>query len=337
MAALKTATLRLPGRFGQVRWLRPRYPLSAVEVRADSVLALRLVRRKGNYHLGGYGQVALDPGIFSTAMIRPEITDLAELKRAITAALSKAGSEGASRISLALPDTVSRAFVLEFQDVPSRADQVSELIRWRLKKSVPFELSEARLSWQSLGKTEDGREQLLIAVAPAEGLRVFEQLFASLGVRVGLIDLASLGTVNALRVDGRFDADAQMDTALLSATRNYFSLIIQSAGNLVFYRAKNYHVQGGYQGEESLRVVGRELKTSLSYYEEHLLGRGIKKLRVRVVGIDEEGVLDVANGSGCGEVSLASIHQAVPEFRDLPAEDAVDLLPTLGLVLRREP
>ena len=131
--------------------------------------------------------------------------------------------------------------------------------------------------------------------------------------------------------------DADTDTALLSATRNYFSLVILSGGRLVFYRAKNYHVQGGYQGEESLRVVGRELRTSLSYYEEHLLGRGLGLLRVRVVGIDPAGVMDVAREAGGGRLEPAALTQVVPELREAAAEEITELMPTLGLVLRREP
>jgi type IV pilus assembly protein PilM len=328
---------RLPDRLGQVRWLRPRYPLTAVEVREDAVLCTRAVRRKGRYHMGGSGRVELPSGVFSTAMIRPQIGDLAALREAVAEALRKAGAESVSKISLALPDTMARAFVLDFQEVPSRQEQVAELIRWRLKKSVPFELSEARLSWQHLGKGEDGHDQLLIAVAPSDGLRVFEEMFASMGITAGLIDLASLGTVNALRVDGRFVDDDQTDTALLSATRNYFSLVIQSRGRVVFYRAKNYHVQGGYQGEESLRVVGRELRTSLSYYEEHLLGRGLGLLRVRVVGIEPEGVLQIARDSGCENLEPAVLKDFVPELEGAPPEEVTELMPTLGLVLRREP
>lgn len=328
---------RLPERMGQYRWLRPRYPLTAIEVREDAVLCMRAVRRKGQYHMGGSARIELPAGVFSTAMIKPQIGDLGELRKAVSEALTKAGAEGVTKVSLALPDTMARAFVLDFQEVPSRQDQVAELIRWRLKKSVPFDLSEARLSWQHVGKGEDGQEQLLIAVAPAEGLRVFEELFGAMGVRAGLIDLASLGTVNALRVDGRFAADDQLDTALLSATRNYFSLIIQSQGRLVFYRAKNYHVQGGYQGEESLRVVGRELRTSLSYYEEHLLGRGLGLLRVRVVGIEPQGVLDVAREAGCEVLEPAVMQSCIPELKDAPPEEVTEFMPTLGLVLRREP
>ncbi|MDQ7088538.1 MAG: pilus assembly protein PilM [Acidobacteriota bacterium] len=276
-------------------------------------------------------------GSSSTSMMRSKVGSSQELGEAISEALTRAGAEGASRVSVALPDTVARAFVVDFQDLPSAPREVENLIRWRLKKSVPFPLEQARLSWVQLGRGDDSRAQLLVALAPDEGLSVIENLVRAIGLRVGLIDLSSFSTFNALRVDGQLDDSRRGDTAVLSATPSYYSLIILRRGKLIFYRARSYHVQGAYQGEESLRVVARELRSSLSYYEEHLLGEGLARTLVRVVGIQAPGILQVARDAGCGEVVMASMQRAVAELQAAPDEDVPDLLPVVGLALRREP
>lgn len=326
----------VPERIRRAAWLRPRYPLVSLELRDDAVLATRLVRRKGTYHLAGHGAVQLGAGVFSTSMMRSEVASPEELEQAISSVLTKAGAEGVSRVSVALPDTAARAFVLDFQEMPAGREQAGNLIRWRLKKSVPFPLEQARVSWEELGRREDGRVHLLVTLAPIEALDGIEKVAKQLGLRVGLIDLASFATYNALRLDGQLERQGRGDIALLSATRNYYSLMIFRRGNLIFYRAKNYHVQGGYQGEESLRAVVRELRSSLGYYEEHLLGEGIQRLLLRVVGIDREGILQAARDAGCEAVFPAVVRNVVAEFESAPEEDVPELLPSIGLALRRE-
>ncbi len=337
IAQLSSLERFVPESLRQASWLRPRYPLVGVELRDDAVVATRLVRRKGRYHLAGHGRKELPAGVFTTDKMAPRVTDLPGLGEAVQTAMRLAGAEGVSQISLALPDTVARAFLLDFQDLPGGGEQAADMIRWRLKKSVPFDLGSARLSWQELGRGEDGRHQLLVAVVPREGLDTVEELLEGLGYRTGLIDLASFALHNALRLEGLLAGDTGQDFGLLAATPSYFSLLIQRGERLIFYRAKGYHVQGGFQGEESLRVVGRELRTSLSYYEEHLLGGGIERLYVHSVGVDAGGIRQVAEEAGCGRVLDAAAERVVPELGGLGDEEQREILPTLGLALRREP
>ncbi|RMG45460.1 MAG: hypothetical protein D6718_07295 [Acidobacteria bacterium] len=328
---------RLPDGLRRRPWMRPDYPLVGVEIREDAVVAVRLVRKSGGYRLAGHGIAALEPGTFTSSIVRPSIGAPEALAAAVGSVLRQAGAERAGRVSLALPDTFARVFMLDFRDLPKRREQVGEVVKWRLKKSIPFPLEEARLSWHLLGRGDDGREMLLVAVSRREAVVALEGLLEGLGLRVGLIDLATFDLLNALRLDGAFDVDSGRDTALLSATPTYFSFMIVRGGRLIFYRAKNYHVKGRYRGEESLRVVVRELRSTLSYYEEHLLGEGIETLHARVVGIDPEGLIGVAREAGCGAVRDAAVRRVVPELADAPQEEVLELLPALGLALRREP
>ncbi len=317
--------------------MRPRYPLVGVEVREDLIVVTRLVHRKGEYHLAGQGRVELPEGVFGVALKDRQIASPDALAKAIQTAMKLAGAEGVSRISLAVPDTLARVFLLEMQEVPRSAEQARELISWRIKKSVPFDLADARIAWQNLGQGEHGQAQLLVTVVPGTGLAEMEDLLDSIGIRAGLVELASLSAFNALRLAGLLETETLGDIAVLSATRAYFSLMILRGGRLIFFRAKNYHVQGGYQGEESLRVVGRELRSSLSYYEEHLLGEGIGKLYLRVVGIDPAAILEVATQAGCDTISAVSSGKLVAELRDDGAGEVVsELLPSIGLATRRE-
>ncbi len=333
----------VPELLQQASWLRPRYPLVGVELREDAVVVSRVKAQRDGYHLAGHARSSLPEGLFTSSMTSPRIKDAPVLVRTIGEALADAGAESSGRVSLALPDTTARVSLLDFQELPSSHEQISELVRWRLKKSVPFELEDSQISWEELGRAEDGRVQMLVAVAPSDGMRQIENLFEALGVRVGLVDLASFNVFNVLRLDGLFEEDGgtpggtTRDLALLSATPTYFSLMITRGSRLIFYRAKSYHVRGGYRGGDSLRVVQRELRTTLSYYEEHLLGEGIGTLHVRVVGIEPDGLLETAKDLGCSDIRPVGIGRVIPEIGALSEEEAMELLPSVGLALRREP
>jgi hypothetical protein len=321
--------------------MRPRYPLVGVELREDAVVAVRVARQRGQYRLGGYGHRALREGVFVPGLMRTQLDDPSGLVRAVVESLQLAGATGSPRISLAVPDTVARVFLVDVEDLPPAATQAAEMIRWRIKKSIPFRIEDARLSWQVLGRSEDGRVQVLAAVAPEASLRPVEELLATAGLRVGLIDLSSFSLLNALRVGtlpgapGGDGAGPAGDGALINATPTFFSVALTRAGRLILYRAKSYHVSGGFQGEESLRVVGRELKATLSYYDEHLLGRGLSATVLRVAGIESEPLAAVAREAGFDPIVEAASSRVLPELPSLPEGTVPELLPAVGLALRR--
>ena len=327
----------IPTRVREAAWMRPHYPLVAVELREDAVVTVRLTRQRGQYHLGGYGHRALREGVFAPSLMRTQLDDPTAFVRAVIESLQLAGATGSARISLAVPDTIARVFVVDLEELPASWSQATEMIRWRIKKSIPFRVEDARLSWHQLGKVEDGRIQVLVAVAPDASLRPVEDLLTAAGLRIGLIDLSSFSLLNAMRLEAlRAGAAApDGDAALVNATPTFFSVTLVRDGKLVLYRSKSYHVSGGFQGEESLRVVGRELKSTLSYYEEHLFGRGIARTLLRAAGVEPDALADVVRDSGFGEVGFAGAPRTIPELRGLPDGTVPELLPAVGLALRR--
>lgn len=327
----------IPTRLREAAWMRPQYPLVAVELREDAVVTVRLARQRGHYHLGGYGHRALREGVFNPGLMKTQLDDPTGFVRAVIESLQLAGATGSARISVAVPDTIARVFIVDLEELPISYSQATEVIRWRIKKSIPFRIEEARLSWQQLGRLEDGRVQVLVAVAPDASLRPVEELLTAAGLRVGLIDLSSFALLGAARletVEGGAPALVG-DAALINATPTFFSITLVRDGRLALYRAKSYHVSGGFQGEESLRVVGRELRSTRSYYEEHLLGRGVGSTLLRAAGVELEPLVAVAREAGFGDVRIAGAPKVIPELRGLPDGTVPELLPAVGLALRR--
>lgn len=327
----------IPARVREAAWMRPHYPFVAVELREDAVVAVRLGRQRGQYHLRGYGHRAVREGIFAPSLMKTQLDDPTAFVRAVIESLQLAGATGSARISLVIPDTIARVFVVDLEELPAAWSQATEMIRWRIKKSIPFRVEDARLSWQPLGRLEDGRIQVLVAVAPDASLRPIEELLTAAGLRVGLIDLSSFALLNAVRLEAAGAGSQALagDAALINATPTFFSVTLVRGGRLALYRAKPYHVAGGFQGEESLRVVGRELRSTLSYYDEHLRGGGIGSTLLRAAGVEPEALAAVVREAGFGEVQPAAAPKTIPELKGLPDGTVPELLPAVGLALRR--
>ena len=88
----------------------------------------------------------LPPGAVVPSAIEANIVNASALKTAISnlAGTLKMKDEDAA---LLVPDPVIRVFVQHFDDFPRSAEEATPMLRWKLKKSVPFEVDETLLSY----------------------------------------------------------------------------------------------------------------------------------------------------------------------------------------------
>ena len=71
-----------------------------------------------------------------------------------------------------------RVFILPFETLPRRADEALPLLRWRLKKSVPFDVDETVVSWMRQNGRE-GNLEMVTAVARQRIIREYEEIVES--------------------------------------------------------------------------------------------------------------------------------------------------------------
>jgi type IV pilus assembly protein PilM len=104
-----------------------------------------------------------------------------------------------------------RVFILPFEDLPRRAEDALPLLRWRLKKSVPFDVEETMVSW-SRQTARFGKLEVVAAVARQSIVREYEALIESFGVKPTVVLSSTLaaaplipetGSSLLLRVSGR--------------------------------------------------------------------------------------------------------------------------------------
>jgi type IV pilus assembly protein PilM len=207
------------------------------------------------------------------------------------------------------------------------------MLRFKLRRSVPFRLEDAAISSYAIPGPGPGPEQhLLVAVMLRSVVEQYEAAFEAAGARPGLIDLCTPSLFNLARPELVKATAPGSDAALLNCTRNYFTLMIVRGDRVVFFRCKAY--AGGEEDDASgrLTVMTRELKSSLSYYAEKLGGAGVGTLFVRATapGLDE--VVPALSGLNVGTVLPIDAAAALDAGtgRRLDPSDGQRLAPALG-------
>src|SRR5258708_38710857 len=84
--------------------------------------------------------------------------------------------------ALLLPDTVIRVFVQHFDQFPRSAKEAIPMLRWKLKKSVPFEVDETLISYMRQSPREGGVD----VVTSLGRLRIVREYEAAAG-QCGLV------------------------------------------------------------------------------------------------------------------------------------------------------
>jgi len=175
--------------------LRDPPPALAFEV-SEAGLAIAPLRPRGAmaFH-------PLKPGTLSVSPLHDNVLSAEDLAFAVKTAAGPNGTRKRRDIALIIPDFATRLAVLDFDEFPSdRAEQLS-LIRFRVKKSVPFDVDSAAVSYfpqHAGGKKYD----VLVAVAPVEIVSRYEAAFRSAGLNPGLVTTSSLAFLELINERG---------------------------------------------------------------------------------------------------------------------------------------
>lgn len=181
------------------RWLDSiPHPLIACEIAADYVAAARWTR--GGMGLDGFAVEPLPPGAILPTAVEANLVDVAEVRGAVGRVFSRLRAKDED-VALLLPDSVIRVFVLHFDVFPRKAEEAIPILRWRLKKSVPFEAEETLISYMRQSPRDDGVD-IVTGLARLRIVREYESLVESVGMSPGVVMSSTLAAVPLLP-DGR--------------------------------------------------------------------------------------------------------------------------------------
>ncbi|HZN55327.1 MAG TPA: hypothetical protein VFB67_08390 [Candidatus Polarisedimenticolaceae bacterium] len=316
--------------------MRPDYPPVAIEIDRGQLTLVR-VRPRGRSRpsLEAFRVQPAPEHAVGASIFRPNLGSLGEMTAQVKDLLERSGTK-AGKVSLILPDNLAKVSIVTLPERPPNRKQLNELLRFKLRRSVPFRLEDAVISsWPLPGP---GPElHLLVAVMLRSVVEQYETAFQAVGARPGLVDLCTPSLFNLARPEMARAVAGGSDAALLNCTRNYFTLMIVRADRAVFFRCKTY--AGGEDDDTAprLAVMGRELASSFSYYEEKLSGGGVGTVFVRAIDPDFGEVAALLERIGIGSVRAVDPAAMfdIPPRMALGTGEGQRLAPALGAAAGR--
>jgi len=172
-------------------------PRLACEITPEGVIAARASDKTPRVEV--FTSRRLPEGVLAPGLTGPNIVNGEALRTAINGALSAVA--GKSRdVIVVLPDFAIRMMLLDFETLPSKQEEIEPVIRFRLKKSLPFDVEQARLSYQIT--RNNGAVHAVAAISPREIIEEYEKAFRDIGYFPGVVlpsSLAALGLVEGER------------------------------------------------------------------------------------------------------------------------------------------
>ncbi|NJL28489.1 MAG: hypothetical protein HC897_11670 [Thermoanaerobaculia bacterium] len=219
---------------------------------------------QGGFVFDVYRALDLDPGTFAQGPLGGPLHDPMAFEAQLRPFVAGLPDPPKSAL-LVLPDAWLRLSFLETGPLPRQREAQLEVLRWKLKRLVPFRVEDLRLSAVEVapisGQAEPGR--LLVGFGSEVLFSQLETAFRAAGVRLGVLTNVSLAVLAGLE---RNVAPGQL-AALVIAQHESFTVSFFQGGEPVLYRFKGFTEEM----PESVRAssVRRDLRLTTSYVREH--------------------------------------------------------------------
>ncbi|MCS6954286.1 MAG: hypothetical protein NZM33_15680 [Bryobacteraceae bacterium] len=145
---------------------------------------------------------ALDPDVLVVSPVRDNVVRPDVLAAQLRELAPVNGSRKRRRTALILPDYSVRVLVLDFDAFPSDAKEQVSLLRFRLRKSLPFDLDGAAFSYHVQPLPGRKGADVVVATVPLEIVARYEAPFRSLGFHVGFVTTSALAALELAPATG---------------------------------------------------------------------------------------------------------------------------------------
>jgi hypothetical protein len=307
-------------------FLRAAPPDAALAIEADHVAAARLHWRGSAATVAAHTVEALPPGLVVPSLTTPNIQDVPALGRAIAQVLARIGGRP-RRVALAIPDTVAKISLVRFEQVPSKVDDLYELVRWQIRKSAPFPVEQAVVSFTPGARHATTGQEFVVAAARQDIIQQYEEACLEAGAAAGLIDLATFSIVNGVLAGS---AAPSGDWLLVHVTSTYTTLTVIRNGDMIFFRNRP---------EDAEATLADVVHQTAMYYEDRLEGAGFSRVILAGAAIVAGGAdalrrsLEERLGGRVDAVDPRAA-AALLDRIDAPADLLDTLAPLVGILMR---
>ena len=203
----------------------------------------------------------LRPGVLTVSPLKENVVDEDEFSAAVKVlAAANTGRKGKGA-ALILPDFSARITVLDFDRFPTDAQEQLALVRFRLKRSVPFDVESAAVSYwvQPTAKRVD----VVVVMAPLEIVSRYEAPFRAAGMQPGLVTTSSIAALELAPEAGL--------SVIAKLTGRVLTVLVRDKSALKLVRCMELPAP-------ELEDIAAVLAPTFVYMEDNLGGRAEKLL-----------------------------------------------------------
>jgi len=238
--------------------MRPRL---ACEIRPEGVIAAHAPRGRQGGGEPVLAFAALPEGALTPGLKVPNLAN----RPAVIAAMSQALDATSPRdraLALVVPDAAARVLLLDFDTLPSSRHEALPVVRFRLRKMVPFDVETAAVSYQAMAH-RNNEVSVLVTVMPGEVLAEYEAAAREAGYEPGAVLPSTLAAVAVLGSEGA--------PLLVNHSGGSVTTAVTQGDELLLHRTVDLPVgdlpaAAGARDEE----VARAVITTLAWYEDTL-------------------------------------------------------------------
>ncbi len=211
----------------------------------------------------------------------------------VAAALRKALDEVSPRtrfVTLVIPDVAVRVFVLDFDTLPAKPAEALPVLRFRLRKMVPFDVEQTGLTYQVLSQKKD-ECRVLAVILPIAILEEYEAAVRTAGYEPGAVLPSSLAAL---------DATESLEAVLtVNLGETALTTTIVNGQDLLLYRTLDLPEDRERRAAE----IRRGVAVAVAYYEDKL---GAPPRQVYYAGRGDAAAFSRwLDGGGCTVFDLA--------------------------------
>jgi type IV pilus assembly protein PilM len=204
---------------------------------------------------------ALRPGTITVSPLKENVNDEGDLAEAVAESVASQAGRKRRDVALILPDYCTRIAVLDFDGFPTDPKEQAPLVRFRLKRSVPFDVESAALGYfaqPSSKKTVD----VVVTVAPLEVVSRYEAPFRAAGMNPGFVTPSALAALELAPETGL--------NVMAKLTGRVLTVLVRQGAVLKLVRCLEL-------SEPGIADIASVLAPTFVYVEDNLGGR-VEKL-----------------------------------------------------------
>ena len=210
----------------------------------------------------------LEPGVLSPSPVADNILKADALADKVRALSGMASGRKRGRAVLILPDYCARVAVLEFDSFPTDPKEQLSLVRFRMKRSVPFDVESAVVGFYAQGRKGKGTDVVVVAAA-LEIVARYEAPFRAAGLHPGFVTTSAVAMI---------DLERGPDISVIARlSGRVLTVVVLQAGALKLVRT----VELADTSHEELAGV---LLPTMAFIEDQL---NAKPARVRFCGLGD--------------------------------------------------